>query len=111
MPSTLMALGELPLTPAGKADRITIQALLYEHIRSAPSTDPLVYLYNAVSRWLGERISRDAGGLLELGVGSLVTARLTAELTCRYDVHIALSDVISAPSLADLASLIRRRMP
>ncbi|MGH3934556.1 MAG: acyl carrier protein [Pseudonocardiaceae bacterium] len=37
--------------------------------------------------------------MLDLGVGSLTTARLTAEIACRYGVRLDLSEVITVPSL------------
>jgi hypothetical protein len=47
--------------------------------------------------------------LLDLGVGSLTTARLAAEIACRYQVHLNLAEMIQAPSLRELADLVRRR--
>lgn len=109
MPSTLIAVATLPLSPAGKADRSAIDALLREYIGAAAGHDPLDYLCTAVTRWLGGPVDPDTAGLLDLGVGSLNTARLTAEIASRYGVRLDLSDVITARSLRYLADLIRQR--
>ncbi len=109
MPSTLVAVAALPLSPAGKADRRAVEALLREHISAAAAHDPLHFLCTTVARWLGGPVGPEAGGLLDLGVGSLGTARLTAEIACRYGVRLDLSTVITAPSLRHLVDLIRHR--
>jgi amino acid adenylation domain-containing protein len=109
LPSTLIAIGALPMSPAGKADRHAIETLLREHISGASVDDPLEYMGAAITRWLGVPVDPDGTGLLELGVGSLNTARLVAEISVRYQIRLELSEVIDAPSLRDLANLIRER--
>lgn len=110
MPSTLVAVASLPLSPAGKADRCAIEVLLREHIAAA-AHDPLDYLCTTVTRWLGRPVDPDTAWLLDLGVGSLNTARLTAEIASRYGVRLDLSEVITVPSLRHLADLIRQHRP
>jgi acyl carrier protein len=109
LPSTLIAIGALPMSPAGKADRHAIETLLREHISASSSDDPLEYMSAAIARWLGVSVDPDGTGLFELGVGSLNTARLVAEISVRYQIRLDLSEVIGAPSLRDLANLIRER--
>jgi amino acid adenylation domain-containing protein len=109
MPSTIVAVAALPLSHAGKADRRAIEALLRAHIQT--DGDPLSYIRTTVERWLGHPADPDTGGLLDLGLGSLNIARLTAEIACRYQVRLDLSEVIAARSLRSLASLARRGAP
>ena len=111
MPSTLVAVAALPLNPAGKADRRAIEALLRAHVTATSANDPLGYLNATIARWLGGHVNPDGASLLDLGVGSLNTARLTAEIACRYRVRLDLSEVIGARSLRHLADLIRQRTP
>lgn len=111
MPSTLVAVADLPLSTAGKADRRAIEAALRDHLSAASSEDPLEYMSATISRWLGSPVNPDRGGPLDLGLGSLNTARLVAEIACRYRAHIELSEVIKARSLRHLAQLVRRRIP
>ncbi|MEV0485478.1 phosphopantetheine-binding protein [Streptomyces sp. NPDC050508] len=106
MPSALVAIDALPLSAAGKAGRHAVEALLRDHIGSGAEDDPLTYLLATVARWLGRPADPDNGGLLDLGVGSLTTARITAEIACRYGVRLGLSEVIRASSLRNLAALI-----
>ncbi|MFY1637256.1 non-ribosomal peptide synthetase [Solwaraspora sp. WMMB335] len=105
MPSTIVAVASLPLSHAGKADRRAVETLLREHVRT--EEDPLDYVCAMVTRWLGSPVDPDCGGLLDLGVGSLNTARLVAEIACRYEVRLELSDVIAVRSLRHLADRIR----
>jgi len=111
MPSTLVAVATLPLSPAGKVDRRAVETLIREHVGAASEYDPLEYLSATIARWLGEPVTVDGASLLDLGVGSLNTARLTAEIACRYKVSLELSEAIGAESLRELADLIRRRRP
>ena len=107
MPSTVVAIDALPMSAAGKADRRMIGALLSDHVRHTADADPHDYLYATIARWLGHTFDPDAAGLIDLGVGSLNTARLTAEISCRYGARLSLADVIAAPSVRELASLVR----
>jgi amino acid adenylation domain-containing protein len=109
MPSTIVAVAALPLSHAGKADRRAIEALLRMHLRT--NEDPLSFIRTTVERWLGRPVDPDTGGLLDLGLGSLNTARLTAEIACRYQAGLDLSEVIAARSLRNLANLVRRDAP
>lgn len=111
MPSTLVAVAAMPLSPAGKANRRAIEALLRDHVSAAAADDPLDYMIATIARWLGGPVNPDSAGILDLGVGSLNTARLAAEIACRYHVRLELSEVISARSLRHLADLVRRRTP
>jgi hypothetical protein len=110
MPSTVVAVVALPLSPAGKADRKAIEALLREHI-AATAHEPLglpVHDGRALDRrahrprcW---RATRPWGGIAR-------DSRLTAEIACRYGVRLDLSDVVTVPSLRHLADLIRQHRP
>jgi amino acid adenylation domain-containing protein len=111
MPSTLIAVAALPLSTAGKADRRAIEALLRQHASAASADDPLDYVTTMVARWLGGPVDADGTSLPDLGVGSLSAARLAAEIACRYQVRLQLSEVIGAPSLRHLADLVRDRAP
>ncbi|MCW2931031.1 MAG: non-ribosomal peptide synthetase [Actinomycetia bacterium] len=111
MPSTLVAAAALPLSTAGKADRRAIEALLRQHASAASADDPLDYVTTMVARWLGGPVDADGLSLLDLGVGSLSAARLAAEIACRYQVRLQLSEVIGARSLCHLADLVRDRAP
>lgn len=106
MPSTVVAVDELPLSPAGKADRRTIEATLRDHLTDSTAADPQVFLCATISRWLGHSFDPSTGGLIDLGVGSLNTARLTAEIACRYGASLSLAEVIAVPSVRELAGLI-----
>lgn len=109
MPSTLLAAPAVPLSSAGKADRRAVEVLLRERIIATTPPDPLEYISAAVARWMGGPVDPDGAGLLALGLGSLATARLAAELACRYEVHLELSDMIRARSVRALADLVGQR--
>ena len=111
MPSTLVAIPALPLSPAGKADRRAVEALLRARISAASADDPLDFMSAAIARWLGGPADPDGASLLDLGVGSLNIARLAAEIACRYRVRLELSEIAGARSLRRLAGLVRERTP
>jgi amino acid adenylation domain-containing protein len=112
MPSTLVAAAVVPLSPAGKADRHAIVALIRERITATTPPDPADYILAAAAQWNGRPIDLDDPGersLLELGLGSLATARLAAELASRYQVRLELSDMLQAGSVRALADLASQR--
>lgn len=92
MPSTLLAVTDLPMS-------------------TTSADDPIDYMRATITRWLGGPVSLDSTSLLDLGVGSLNAARLAAEIACRYQVRLELSEVIGARSLRHLADLVRERTP
>lgn len=113
MPSTIVAVPAVPLNPAGKTDRVAIERLLREQMRQhldAAPRDPLDFLCTTVARWTNGPVDPVHGGLLELGVGSLNTARLTVEIAYRYGVHLDLTEITAIPSLQRLAELIQRNL-
>ncbi|MEW1648415.1 non-ribosomal peptide synthetase [Streptomyces sp. NPDC091219] len=111
MPSTVAVLALMPLNPAGKTDRRAVEALLYKYVKDTSPEDPLEYLSALIEKWLGSPVDTDSTTVLDLGVGSLNAARLTAEIACRYQARLALSEVVSARSLRHLAELVRQHTP
>lgn len=108
MPSTILSI-DLPLAVSSKADRVRIREVLQQHVRGVDLPDPWTYIRTTVSRWLGRPIALDDGGLLGVGLGSLGSARLVADLVFRYQVDLELSDALAAPTLAELARQVDRR--
>jgi amino acid adenylation domain-containing protein len=110
-PTTIVAVGDLPMTVSGKRDRHAVRDIVAAHLRTESGEDPLVFLRRAAALLLSRDVPATAPGLIELGVGSLATARLIAEMEERYRVTLRLEDVIKLRSLRAIADLVRTSAP
>jgi hypothetical protein len=104
-PMSIVAVDAIPLTVSGKRDRKAVCAVVMRASR-AQVADPLEYLRLTAESFLGRPVGADAEGLIQLGVGSLGTARIMAEVEERFGAVLALDRVVAARTLADIAAML-----
>ncbi|MDV7266650.1 non-ribosomal peptide synthase/polyketide synthase, partial [Rhodococcus oxybenzonivorans] len=109
VPSSIMFLDEIPLTPVGKLDRSALPAPeLNVHTKEfrAPSTDLERTIADIFADVLGlERIGVD-DNFFDLGGNSLVATRVTARLRDALDTDIGVRALFEAPDVRSLAERI-----
>jgi acyl carrier protein len=113
VPSTFVALRELPITPHGKVDRTALpkptaeNQLDEEHFQAAQSE---------VEQWLASflagllkvsRVGRN-DNFFNLGGHSLMGAQLIAKVQQRFGVELSLRGLFDHPTIAEISSEIER---
>ncbi|MFF0885026.1 amino acid adenylation domain-containing protein [Streptomyces sp. NPDC003456] len=107
VPSPLIPVSEIPLTPSGKLDR---RALPSEHahavVRREPRTAHEEKLCSFFSELLGvEKVGID-DDFFALGGHSLLATRLSARIRKQFDVSLPLSTIIKYRTVAELAVVL-----
>ncbi|RKH11913.1 amino acid adenylation domain-containing protein, partial [Corallococcus sp. CA053C] len=111
VPSVLVRLPALPLTPSGKLDRRALPppddaARELERPYVAPRTPTEQVLAGLQAELLRvERVGRD-GHFFELGGHSLLATRLASRIRATFQVELSVRDVFEAPLLEQLAGRI-----
>jgi thioesterase domain-containing protein/acyl carrier protein len=110
VPSTIVSLGEFPLTPNGKIDRKSLPAPTFErepdHAYVAPRTDlerQLVTIWEEVLDIQPIGVTDD---FFDLGATSIVAARLFASIELKLRAKLPLAPVFQAPTIERLAKLL-----
>lgn len=104
LPSAYRAWEAVPLNPSGKIDRGAVRHAVMRALVD-DTAPPLKFLLDAVEAIVGQKVSAATPGLIEIGVGSLRSARIAAEMRTRYDVAVPLAEVVVAPTLGAVAAL------
>jgi nonribosomal peptide synthetase DhbF len=107
VPSAVIPLSEIPLTPNGKLDR---QALPAEHTKPAAGQEPRnsheEKLCSLFSELLGlERVGIDED-FFALGGHSLLATRLSVRIRNEFGVNMPLRTIIKYPTVVELAALL-----
>ncbi|OLF06968.1 hypothetical protein BLA60_29350 [Actinophytocola xinjiangensis] len=103
VPSAVVVLDALPLTPSGKLDR---RALPTPEITRAARRAPATPAEAALCALFTEVLGRDAGpddGFFDLGGHSLLATRLMAAIAGRFGTRLGVRTVFEAPTPAALA--------
>ncbi|MDF3241650.1 non-ribosomal peptide synthetase [Pseudomonas veronii] len=110
MPARILVLDELPSNPAGKVDRAALIAQLGEVTDEggaaeamSPQEETLALIWAQI---LGRPIDNREANFFALGGNSLLAMRLVA-LMKRSGIQINLKRVFGAPTLAQMAGLIK----
>ncbi len=108
LPSALVELGDLPLTPAGKLDRRRLAASSPPPEEGgAPHVAPRTPLEQGVAAIFGELLGRREVGAHDdffvLGGHSLLATRLLSRIRDTFAVEPTLGDVFAAPTVAGVA--------
>ncbi|MFD8393481.1 amino acid adenylation domain-containing protein [Streptomyces sp. NPDC059680] len=115
LPSRILILEELPMTPNGKVDRAALTAWAGSHTTAAPrDTRPpqpgieaqLAELWEEV---LGQQISHRSADFFLSGGNSVLAIRLTTQLRKRFNAQWAVRDVYSAPTLEQMAAQLHEQ--
>ncbi|GAA2424282.1 amino acid adenylation domain-containing protein [Streptomyces glaucus] len=113
VPAHFEWLDRLPLTPSGKRDDRALRDLPLTHRPAGPRSAPRDALERRLADMAAELLGLDGIGTTEsffdLGATSLTAMRLVARIEQRYGVSVPMSAFISAPTVADLAGLLRSR--
>ncbi|MFD9499456.1 amino acid adenylation domain-containing protein [Streptomyces sp. NPDC060035] len=107
VPSAVIPLSEIPLTPNGKLDR---GALPSEDTNTAVSREPRNSHEERVCALFGELLGLERVGIdddfFALGGHSLLATRLSARISSEFDIDMPLRTIIKYPTVAELASLV-----
>jgi NRPS condensation-like uncharacterized protein len=115
VPSTFIVLPELPLTPSGKLDRERLARLPQRtaNVEERPRVPPRNAIEQAVAEvWsdiLGVRCLNVHDDFFAAGGHSLLAMRVVARVRRCLRANVGLSEFLGAPTVAQLAGLIRRR--
>ncbi|ELB94764.1 non-ribosomal peptide synthetase, partial [Rhodococcus wratislaviensis IFP 2016] len=109
VPSSIMILDEIPLTPVGKLDRAGLpepQFLPTSDDFRPPSTVLEHTIADVITTVLGiERVGID-DNFFDIGGNSLIATRVAARLTAELDTDIGVRTLFEAPTIHQLARLI-----
>ncbi|MVU76664.1 amino acid adenylation domain-containing protein [Nocardia sp. ET3-3] len=109
VPSYLIELDEVPLTPVGKLDRTALPAPDFASLNErylAPRTPVETAVAKVFADVLDtDRVSIDRS-FFELGGNSLIATRVVARVNAALGATIALRDLFDAPTVAQLSSRI-----
>ncbi|HEV7506310.1 MAG TPA: amino acid adenylation domain-containing protein [Thermoanaerobaculia bacterium] len=109
VPSALVMLPALPLTPSGKVDRKALPAPEWQRAEEryqAPRTPVEEVLAGIWAEVLGlERVGGD-DHFFELGGHSLLATRVTSRLRAALGIEVPVRDLFAAPRLADFAARV-----
>lgn len=119
VPARVVHIAKMPLTPNGKIDRRALAAMKAGGMSDRDETDKASegsrdlleqWLANIWAHRLGiTRVGRDAHFFEDLGGHSLAAFEIFAEIEARLGVAMMLATLFQAPTVAMLASLIRRK--
>ncbi|WP_282796715.1 amino acid adenylation domain-containing protein [Streptomyces sp. CC224B] len=107
VPSAVIPLGEIPLTPDGELDR---EALPSEDPNTANSRGPRNAHEEKLCALFCELLGIESVGVdddfFELGGHSLLATRLSARIRGEFDLDVPLRAIIKYPTVAELAALL-----
>jgi amino acid adenylation domain-containing protein len=111
VPSAVVVLASLPLTPSGKVDRDALPApdrvsAGLSELRTAARTATEATLTRLVSELLGVPEVGVDDDFFALGGHSLLVGRLAAKIRAVLGVEIALTEVYRAPTVAGMATIV-----
>ncbi|MEU6770339.1 amino acid adenylation domain-containing protein [Streptomyces sp. NPDC046759] len=107
VPSTVIALPEIPLTSNGKLDR---RALPSEDTNTVAGREPRNSYERTLCALFGELLGRESVGVddnfFALGGHSLLATRLSVRVRNQFDVDLPIRTIIRYPTVAELATLM-----
>ncbi|MFE6407020.1 amino acid adenylation domain-containing protein [Streptomyces sp. NPDC057837] len=107
VPSAVLPLAELPLTPDGRIDE---EALPSDDSGQADGREPRNSHEERMCALFGELLGLERVGIdddfFELGGHSLLATRLSARIRAEFDIDIPLRTIIKYPTVAELAALL-----
>lgn len=110
VPEVMMRLEKMPLTPNGKVDR---RALPVPEIKTEkivePSTDAERRLFDIAASILKHTGFGVTTNLLSVGLTSLLAMRLVASIMKETGVKVSAKNVMSAPTVREIAAFIESR--
>jgi acyl carrier protein len=107
LPSTVVRLAALPLTPSGKIDRLALPKPERQFARRPPRLT--VFEEMIASVWSDMLGIKDVGveeSFFELGGHSLLATRVVSQLRSRFDIEVPLSAVFDNPTLSEMGRFV-----
>jgi len=114
VPSQLVGVAQLPLTPSGKVDRRSLvaqQAAAPPHPGLPPGDNTEMLLLEIWEEVLGRRPIRPDQDFFALGGHSLLGARLLARVEKTFGTRLALASFFETPTVARMAARLREGAP
>ncbi len=110
VPTVIMVLDEIPLTPVGKLDRKALpEPELAPREFRAPATPLEEIVAGIFADLLGiDRVGAD-DDFFELGGNSLIATQVTARLSAALDAEVGVRALFEAPTVAGLAARVSAR--
>ncbi|MFH8492331.1 amino acid adenylation domain-containing protein [Streptomyces longisporoflavus] len=110
VPSALVPLAELPLSPSGKLDRRALPAP--DHTEAATGRGPRNHTEEVLCRLFAELLGVEEIGIdvdfFDHGGHSLLATRLTGRIRSELNVDVKVTTVFRSPTVADLAARIKK---
>ena len=112
VPALIVALPALPLTPNAKVDRTALPAPRWgDAVPTADHVPPRSPVEQALARIWGDLLDTQApigirDNLFAIGGNSLTATRLVARVADTYGVKLAVHEVVSGPTIEELAVVI-----
>ncbi|NMM84102.1 hypothetical protein B2J88_06975, partial [Rhodococcus sp. SRB_17] len=112
VPTTVIRLEHVPLTPTGKLDRRALPAPVFtapEDEYRAPTTEAEEIVAGVFSELLGiDRISVDVS-FFALGGNSLIATKVIARVNTALDAHLGVRDIFDEPTVSGIAAKVVAR--
>ncbi len=107
VPSLLIRIDQMPLTPNGKIDHQALPAPdLSAETRVAPETEMEKQVLELIAEMLKISQIGVTDNLLHWGLSSLAAMRLSALLQRRFEVYVKIVEILKRPTVRAIASLL-----
>jgi surfactin family lipopeptide synthetase A len=107
VPSQLIRIDQMPLTPNGKIDRQSLPTpVLTSETRVAPETEMEKQVLELITDQLKTTEIGVTDNLLHWGLSSLAAMRLSALLQHHFEVYVKMAEIMKHPTVRAIASLL-----
>ena len=107
VPSQLIRIDQMPLTPNGKIDHQALPApVLTTKMQVAPETEMEKQVLELIAEMLKTTQIGVTDNLLHWGLSSLAAMRLSALLQRRFEVYVKIVEILKRPTVRAIASLL-----
>ena len=109
VPSQLIRIDQMPLTPNGKIDYKALPAPMMEHTEAVkPETTIEMQVFDIISEQLNTESLGVTDNLIFYGLSSLIAMRLGVLLQRRFNVNVKMGNIMKTPTIRAIASLIAK---
>ena len=107
MPSRIIRIDKMPLTPNGKIDVKGLPTPSMDHVEVVrPETSMEKQVFDIVSEQLNTTSMGVTDNLISYGLSSLIAIRLCVILQHRFGTDVKMSDIMKAPTVREIVSLL-----
>ena len=109
VPSQLIRIDQMPLTPNGKIDYKALPAPMMDHTEAVkPETTIEMQVFDIISEQLNTESLGVTDNLIFYGLSSLIAMRLGVLLQRRFNVNVKMGNIMKVPTIRAIASLIAK---